>query len=235
MELKLNNITVRYGKVQAIRDISLEVKDGQIVAMIGANGAGKTTTLRAISGLNPVASGEIWFGGTRIDGLKPPQIVKMGIAQVQEGRGLFPNMTVMENLVMGAYLRRDKNEIAHDLEEMYEHYPVLKERSRQVAGSLSGGEQQMLAIARALMAKPRLLLMDEPSTGLSPKLVSELGEVINNLNQRGISILLVEQNSVLALSLSHRAYVIETGSITLEGTSKELLSNDQVRAAYLGR
>jgi len=235
MELKVKDITVYYDKIRAIGDISLEVSEGEIVSMIGANGAGKTTTLRAISGLNPPASGEIWLDDTRIDRMKPPQIVKLGISQVKEGRGLFPNMTVMENLLMGAYLRRDKNEVLSDLEEIYEHYPVLKERSKQAAGSLSGGEQQMLAIARALMAKPRLLLMDEPSTGLSPKLVGELGEVVKNLNQRGISILLVEQNSVLALSLSHRAYVIETGGIVLEGKSAELLNNDQIRAAYLGR
>ena len=234
MLLEIKDLRVHYGSAEALRGISLSVDEGAIVALIGANGAGKTTTLRTISGLKVPTSGEIWFQGRRIDGMPAHHIVKLGIAHIPEGRIVFAPMTVLDNLRMGTYLRKDRQQIAKDLDIMYEHFPVLKERRGQRAGSLSGGEQQMLVIARALMAGPKLLLMDEPSMGLSPILVEAVGNIISDINKSGISIILVEQNARMALSLANTAYVLEVGSITLGGDAKELSSDERVKKAYLG-
>jgi len=234
MLLEIKDLRVHYGSAEALRGISLSVDEGAIVALIGANGAGKTTTLRTISGLKVPTSGEIWFQGRRIDGMPAHHIVKLGIAHIPEGRIVFAPMTVLDNLRMGTYLRKDRQQIAKDLDIMYEHFPVLKERRGQQAGSLSGGEQQMLAIARALMAGPKLLLMDEPSMGLSPILVEAVGNIISDINKSGISIILVEQNARMALSLANTAYVLEVGSITLGGDAKELSNDERVKKAYLG-
>lgn len=234
MLLELKNIRVHYGKAEALRDISIRVDEGEIITFIGANGAGKTAALRTISGLVTPTSGEIWFQGQRIDGIPPYAILRLGIAHIPEGRRLFATMTVLENLEMGAYLRKDKRAIARDLDNIYEKFPVLKERRGQVASSLSGGEQQMLAIARALMANPRLLLMDEPSLGLSPLLVNEVSAIIRDINRSGVTIVLVEQNSRMALKLANRAYVLEVGTIALEGDARGLLQNEYVKKAYLG-
>jgi len=212
----------------------MEVEEGSIVTLIGSNGAGKTTTLRAISGLKHPTSGEIWFDGQRIDRLPPEKINKLGIAQVPEGRRVFPQMTVMENLNMGAFLREDKDGVRRDVEEVFRHFPVLKERQKQYAGTLSGGEQQMLAMGRGLMSNPKLLLLDEPSLGLSPILVMEIAKIIKDISQGGKTIVLVEQNARLALSLAQKAYVLETGNIVLEGDAKDLRENEQVKKAYLG-
>jgi branched-chain amino acid transport system ATP-binding protein len=233
MLLEIKDLRVHYGTAEALKSISLKVDEGTIVALVGANGAGKTTTLRTISGLKVPTSGEILFRGKRIDGMPAHDIVKLGIAHIPEGRGVFAPMTVLDNLRMGAYLRKDKHQIAKDLETMYQHFPVLNERRKQLAGSLSGGEQQMLAIARALMASPKLLLMDEPSMGLSPILVEEVGNIISNINKSGISIVLVEQNARMALELANRAYIIEVGCITLEGGAQELANDERVKKAYL--
>jgi branched-chain amino acid transport system ATP-binding protein len=236
MQLKVKDISVHYGYVEALRRVSLEVEEGSIVALIGANGAGKTTVLRTISGLNIPTSGEIWFLGERINGAPPSHIVKMGTVHIQERRGLFPQMSVYENMLMGAYLCKDKTEIGRNLEKAYGYFPALMARTRQQAGSLSGGEQQMLAIARALMANPKLLLVDEPSTGLAPVLVETMAEVISAINRdAGVSILLVEQNVSLALALAKNGYVMETGTIVIEGKSGDLLNNEDVKKAYLGR
>jgi branched-chain amino acid transport system ATP-binding protein len=232
--LEIKSLRVHYGKAEALKQISLKVDEGAIITLIGANGAGKTTTLRTISGLKFPTSGEIWFKGKRIDGMAVNEIVKMGIAHIPEGRMVFAPMTVFDNLRMGAYLRKDKHGIAKDIEGMYDHFPILRERQGQQAGRLSGGEQQMLAIARALMAKPKLLLMDEPSMGLSPLLVEEVGNIIANINKSGISIMLVEQNARMALELANKAYILEVGNITLEGDAKELANHEQVKKAYLG-
>ncbi|MGD0918440.1 MAG: ABC transporter ATP-binding protein [Thermodesulfobacteriota bacterium] len=232
--LEIKDLRVHYGKAEAIKQISLNVDEGAIVTLIGANGAGKTTTLRTISGLKVPTSGEIWFKGRRIDGRPPNDIVKLGIAHIPEGRMVFAPMTVFDNLRMGAYLRKDKHEILRDIETMYEHFPILKERKGQKAGQLSGGEQQMLAIARALMARPKLLLMDEPSMGLSPLLVEEVGDIISQINKGGISVLLVEQNAHMALELAIKAYIIEVGNITLQGAAHELASHERVKQVYLG-
>jgi len=232
--LEVKNIRVDYGKAEALRGISIRVDEGAIVALIGANGAGKTTTLRTISGLKTPTSGEIWFQDKRIDGMRPHKIVRLGIAHIPEGRRIFAPLTVLENLEMGAYLQKDKRSLARSLENVYEHFPILKERRRQVAGSLSGGEQQMLAIARALMTVPKLLLVDEPSLGLSPILVERVGNIITDINQSGVSIVLVEQNARMALSLAHRAYVLEVGKIALEGDAKKLANDEDVKKAYLG-
>ncbi|MBI5967256.1 MAG: ABC transporter ATP-binding protein [Deltaproteobacteria bacterium] len=231
---RAQSLRVFYERVEALKGISIEVESGAIVALIGANGAGKSTTLRAISGLIGVASGEIFFEGRRIDGLSPQEIVRTGIAHVPEGRRVFPYMTVKENLMMGAFRRKDREGIQGDLEGVFEHFPVLKERRSQSAGSLSGGEQQMLAIGRALMSKPRLLLLDEPSLGLAPLMVREVGRVISDINQRKVGIILVEQNAQMALRLAHKGYVLETGSIALQGKASELIDNEHVRKAYLG-
>jgi len=233
--LEVKDITVHYFKVSAVRNISINVEDGDIVALIGSNGAGKTTTLRAISGLKHPTTGEILFKGERIDKLPPHKINALGIAMVPEGRRVFPQMTVLENLLMGAFLRKDKDDIQKDLEEVvFRHFPRLKERTSQAAGTLSGGEQQMLAMGRALMSAPKLLLLDEPSLGLSPIMCGEIGKIISNIHTDGRTVIIVEQNARLALGLAHHAYVIETGDIALSGPAKELRENDNVKKAYLG-
>ena len=234
MLFEIKDLRVNYGGAEVLKGISLELEDGEIVTLIGSNGAGKTTTLRTISGLKSPTSGEIWFEGKRIDTMLPQNVVRRGINHVPQGRELFPYMSVSENLRLGAFLRKDSNRINNDLTNLLEHFPKLKERSRQQAGTLSGGEQQMLAIACALMANPRLLLLDEPSSGLAPIMVKEIGEVVSTINQRGTSILLVEQNARLALRLAHRGYVLETGTIVLHGSAKELLRSKHVKKAYLG-
>jgi branched-chain amino acid transport system ATP-binding protein len=234
MLFEIKELRVNYGGAEVLKGISLELEDGEIVTLIGSNGAGKTTTLRTISGLKSPTSGEIWFEGKRIDTMLPQNVVRIGINHVPQGRELFPYMSVSENLRLGAFLRKDSNRINNDLTNLLEHFPKLKERSRQQAGTLSGGEQQMLAIACALMANPRLLLLDEPSSGLAPIMVKEIGEVVSAINQRGTSILLVEQNARLALRLAHRGYVLETGTIVLHGSAKELLRSKHVKKAYLG-
>ncbi len=234
MLLEMTNISVRYNKVRAIEDISINVPDDGIVTIIGANGAGKSTTLRAISGLARSWQGEIHFNGERIDKLPADKIVARGIAHVPEGRRVFPDLTVEENLNTGAFLRKDRQEIATDLDMVYQRFPRLKERRRQLAKTMSGGEQQMLAIGRALMAKPKLLLMDEPSMGLAPVIVEEIACIIEDIREQGVPVVLVEQNAELALDLADYAYVLETGSKTLEGPARELHDNEHVRAAYLG-
>jgi branched-chain amino acid transport system ATP-binding protein len=234
MLLEIEAAAVSYGKVSAIRDISIRVPENGVVTVIGANGAGKTTTLRAISGLAPLAAGEIRFMGERIDRLAPDRIVARGIAHVPEGRRIFPDLTVEENLRTGAFLRRDKAAVAADLEGVFARFPRLRERRRQLARTMSGGEQQMLAIGRALMAGPKLLLMDEPTMGLAPVIVEEIAAIIRDIKRQGVPVVLVEQNAELALELADYAYVLETGSLTLEGPARELHDNDHVRAAYLG-
>ena len=234
MLLELKGVDVHYHKVQAVTDISIQIDEGQIVTLIGANGAGKSTTLRTISGLKRASSGGVWFDGERIDRLAPEKIVRMGIAHVPEGRQVFPELSVNENLITGAYLRRDKDGIARNLEEVQEHFPILKERRNQRAKTLSGGEQQMLAMGRALMSNPRLILMDEPSLGLSPVMVQEVAKIIREINAKGVPVVLVEQNAELALSLASYGYVLETGRIALEGKAEDLHENDHVRHAYLG-
>jgi branched-chain amino acid transport system ATP-binding protein len=234
MLLEVKNAFVNYGNISAIRDISMSAEEGSIVTIIGGNGAGKSTTLRAISGLSPIKSGEIHFNGKRIDNMPAHKIVGEGIAHVPEGRRIFPDLTVEENLRTGAFLRNDKPAIEADLEDVFERFPRLKERRVQMAKTMSGGEQQMLAIGRALMAKPKLLLMDEPSMGLAPIVVEEIAVIIEQINAQGMTVILVEQNAELALELANYAYVLETGDMALEGPAHELHENDQVRAAYLG-
>lgn len=234
MLLSIKNASVHFGKVSAIEDVSIDVEEGTIVALIGANGAGKSTTLRAISGLKQPTTGEIWFDGERIDHCSPEEITIKGIAHVPEGRRVFPYMTVMENLEMGAFARKDKAAIAHDLESVFEHFPRLFERRTQAAGTMSGGEQQMLAMGRALMSGPKVILMDEPSLGLSPILCQEVAKIIKEIHAKGRTVVLVEQNARLALSLAQKAYVLETGSVVLEDDAKALLHNDKVRETYLG-
>jgi len=234
MLLEIKNASVSYGQVSAIRDISLNVPEGGVVTIIGGNGAGKTTTLRAISGLAPLSSGEIHFNGDRIDNLPAHKIVGKGIAHVPEGRRVFPALTVEENLRTGAFLRRDKKEVESDLDSVFTRFPRLLERRKQFAKTMSGGEQQMLAIGRALMSDPKILLMDEPSMGLAPVVVEEIAVIIKEINAQGVTVVLVEQNAELALELADYAYVLETGSLALEGIAKELHNNDHVRAAYLG-
>ncbi|HEY8362107.1 MAG TPA: ABC transporter ATP-binding protein [Tissierellaceae bacterium] len=231
--LELSNVNVYYGPVHAVKNLNLRVKEGEIVTLIGANGAGKSTTLKAISGLKKYELGEIKFKGENIHSLNPMNIVKLGISYVPEGRRIFSNMTVMENLEMGAYTRKDKNGIKEDFEKVFTIFPRLKERKEQIAGTLSGGEQQMLAIGRGLMSRPKLLLLDEPSMGLAPIIVKEIFSVIENINKEGISILLVEQNAHLALKISNRAYIIRNGEIELEGCSNDLLEDKRVKKAYL--
>jgi len=234
MLLRVENAQVHYKKVAAIKDISLRVPHGGIVTIIGANGAGKTTTLRAISGLAKLSAGEIWYDERRIDGLPPEKIVGLGIAHVPENRHVFPDLTVEENLRTGAFLRRDKAAVEQDLKGIFERFPRLRERRRQWARTMSGGEQQMLAIGRALMAKPRLLLLDEPSMGLAPVVVQEIANIIEEISEQGVPVILVEQNAELALQLADHAYVLETGSLALEGPAAELHENEHVRRAYLG-
>jgi len=235
MLLELSDLVVRYGGAEVLKGISLGVSQGEIVTLIGSNGAGKTTTLRIISGLKIAVSGEIWFEGTRIDRISPQEIVKKGIGHAPQGRALFPYMSVLENLRLGSFLRRDKGVINRDLETIYEYFPRLKERRKQRVRTLSGGEQQMLTIARALMGKPKLLMLDEPSLGLSPLMVREIGRVVVNINRNGTSVLLVEQNAQLALKLAHRGYVLETGIIVLQGKTEDLLQGQIVKRAYLGQ
>ncbi|BCZ47441.1 ABC transporter ATP-binding protein [Clostridium gelidum] len=232
--LKVNNINVSYGAIHAIHDLSLEVNDGEIVTLIGANGAGKTSTLRAISGLTPIKSGEIIYNDKVISTLGAHKIVAHGLSQVPEGRRIFGDQTVEENLLLGAYLRKNKSEIKESMEEVFNSFPRIMERRKQLAGTLSGGEQQMLAIGRALMAKPKLLLLDEPSMGLAPIIVEEIFEIIKKIRNSGTTILLVEQNANAALQIADRGYVLETGSVVIEGLAKNLLNDDSVRRAYLG-
>jgi branched-chain amino acid transport system ATP-binding protein len=232
--LSLRDLVVHYGVIRALSGISLEVPKGQIVALIGANGAGKSTTLRAISGLVRPTSGAVEFQGASLAGLQSHEIVARGVAQAPEGRGIFLNLTVKENLELGAYLRRDRAAIEADRERAYVLFPILKERRAQVSGTLSGGEQQMLAVARALMSRPTLLLLDEPSLGLAPQVVDRIFQVIQEINEAGVSLLLVEQNANMALQVAHHAYVLETGSIVMQGSGRELLESSEVRKAYLG-
>ena len=232
---RASDLSVRYDQVRAITDVSVELEEGDIVALIGANGAGKTTTLRAITGLAGLASGEIFLDGQRIDGLRPNAIVALGVAMVPEGRRVFPYLSVMDNLLMGAFLRRGRRAIAADVERVFERFPRLRERRSQAAGTMSGGEQQMLAIGRALMARPRLLLLDEPSLGLAPMLVQEIARAILSINREDrVSLILVEQNSRMALRVSSRAYALETGRVALEGASRDLANDDRIRELYLG-
>ena len=232
--LKIDNLHVYYGAIHAIKGVSLEVNQGEIVTLIGANGAGKSTTLRTISGLLKPKEGTIAFEGQPIGGVPAHEIVKQGISQVPEGRRIFAEMTVMENLELGAFTRSDKDGIKADLKMVFERFPRLEERKEQQAGTLSGGEQQMLAMGRALMSRPRLLLLDEPSMGLAPLLIREIFSIIVDINKTGTTVLLVEQNANMALSIAHRAYVLETGRITLSGDAKELAASEEVRKAYLG-
>ena len=232
--LEIRNLDVHYGVIHALKNVSLKVEQGEIVTLIGANGAGKTTTLRTISGLIKATGGEVILEGRDITGLSAPNRVELGLSQVPEGRRVFPEMSVLENLELGAFLRKDKPGIKKDIEHVYELFPILGDRKKQTAGTLSGGEQQMLAMGRALMSKPRLLLLDEPSMGLAPLLVREIFEIIKSINSEGTTVLLVEQNASMALSIAHRAYVLETGSIVISGTGDELIKSDRIQKAYLG-
>jgi branched-chain amino acid transport system ATP-binding protein len=234
MLLEIKDLTLLYGRIEALHGISLEVNEGEIVALIGANGAGKTTTMRAISGLRPIAKGSILFNGQDITRLRADKRVMLGIGQSPEGRGVFPGMTVLENLEIGAYTRRDKAEIAKDMERVFGLFPRLLERRKQAGGTLSGGEQQMLAVGRAMMTRPKLLLLDEPSMGLAPMLIQQIFEIISEINSQGTTVLVVEQNAQQALSRAHRAYVLETGRIVKGGTGQELLHDPAVKDAYLG-
>ncbi|MBW1780514.1 MAG: ABC transporter ATP-binding protein [Deltaproteobacteria bacterium] len=231
---ELKNVTIGYGKVEAVKGVSLNIREDEVIVVIGANGAGKSTVLRTISGLKKPISGEIWYSGKRIDGLPVHDVAKLGISHVPERRRLFPRLNVMNNLRLGAYLQKDKEGIKRNIEEIFEYFPVLLERKAQYAGTLSGGEQQMLTIGRALMSKPRLLLLDEPSLGLAPVVVKEMANIIKLIHSRGIPIILVEQNAQLALRLADRGYVLENGKVRLEGSSQELLTNELVVKAYLG-
>ncbi|MDA8210973.1 MAG: ABC transporter ATP-binding protein [Clostridia bacterium] len=232
--LKIDNMNVFYGAIHALKGVSLQVEQGQIVTLIGANGAGKSTTLKSISGLLKPKTGSINFEGNNITGNPAQKIVEMGISQVPEGRRVFANLTVLENLELGAYLRKDKDGIQQDMEKVFKRFPRLLERRSQLAGTLSGGEQQMLAMGRALMSRPRLMLLDEPSMGLAPLLVRDIFEIIKEINQAGTTILLVEQNAHMALSVAHKAYVMETGKIVLSGDAKELAASEEIKKAYLG-
>lgn len=232
--LEIENLEVNYGMIKALKGVSFEVNKGEIIALIGANGAGKTTTLHAISGILPSKSGKIIYNGQNITKTPAHKIVKLGISQVPEGRRVFSQLSVFENLLMGAYTRRDKSEINEDLEKIYERFPRLEERKNQIAGTLSGGEQQMLAMGRALMSKPEIILLDEPSMGLSPIFVSEIFDIIKALNEGGTTVLLVEQNAKKALSIADRAYVLETGNVVLSGKAENIMNDDTVKKAYLG-
>ncbi|MGO4937698.1 ABC transporter ATP-binding protein [Fundicoccus sp. Sow4_H7] len=232
--LSINNLVVNYGMINAVRDVTFEVNQGEIVTLIGANGVGKTTILRTISGLVKSASGEIIYEGENITTYSPRKIVASGIAHVPEGRHVFKGMTVLENLEMGSFLRNDKEGIQEDIDRVFDHFPILKERVNQDAATLSGGEQQMLAMGRALMAKPRLILLDEPSMGLAPLFIKEIFNIIELIKSEGTTVLLIEQNAKMALTVADRGYVLETGKIVLSGTGEELLNSDEVQKAYLG-
>ncbi|MBN1366492.1 MAG: ABC transporter ATP-binding protein [Dehalococcoidales bacterium] len=234
MLLEIKGLDVYYEQARAVSGISLNVNEGEIISIVGANGAGKTTLLKTISGLKKPASGEIWFKGKRIEKMQANQITKLGIIQIPAGREIFPEMSVSDNLKVGAYLRKDRKKISQDLEAIYNFFPILKEKQKQMGGRLSGGQQQMLAIGRALMADPILLLMDEPTIGLSPILVSQISKIIKDINGRGISIILVEQNCRIALKLANRGYILENGSVSLEGYSGYLAGNELVKKCYLG-
>ncbi|MGD0657044.1 MAG: ABC transporter ATP-binding protein [Syntrophorhabdales bacterium] len=235
MLFEITGLKVNYGGAEILKGISLKVEQGEVVTLIGSNGAGKTTTLRTVSGLKRPEAGEIRFGGMRIDGLPSQDIVRRGIIHVPQGRGLFPYMSVAENLKLGAFLRSDDDAVSAEMAGVLDRFPRLKERGGQMAGTLSGGEQQILAIACALMGRPKLLLLDEPSSGLSPIAVKEIGKAIAHINESGTSILLVEQNARLALKLAHRGYVLETGSIVLDGPAKDLMGSEHIKRAYLGQ
>ncbi|TMA13652.1 MAG: ABC transporter ATP-binding protein [Deltaproteobacteria bacterium] len=232
--LELQALDVHYGAIHALRGISIRVGQGEIVSLIGANGAGKTTTLRAVSGMLRPSAGQIRYQGASIGGLKPHRLVARGLCHAPEGRGIFPNLTLTENLLLGAFLRRDAEGIAKDMEKGFKLFPILKERATQMAGTLSGGEQQMLAIARALMSRPRLLLLDEPSLGLAPTVVETIFNIVQEINKQGVTILLVEQNAHLALQIANHGYVLETGTVVQTGTGTELLRSPEIRKAYLG-
>ena len=232
--LELQALDVHYGAIHALRGISIRVGQGEIVSLIGANGAGKTTTLRAVSGMLRPSAGQICYQGASIGGLKPHRLVARGLCHAPEGRGIFPNLTLTENLLLGAFLRRDAEGIAKDMEKGFKLFPILKERATQMAGTLSGGEQQMLAIARALMSRPRLLLLDEPSLGLAPTVVETIFNIVQEINKQGVTILLVEQNAHLALQIANHGYVLETGTVVQTGTGTELLRSPEIRKAYLG-
>jgi branched-chain amino acid transport system ATP-binding protein len=234
MLLSVNNISVHYGKAEAIKGVSIEIAEGSIVGIIGANGAGKSTIIKAISGSVPIASGEIYFSGKRIDKMPTHRIVGMGLVHIPESRHIFPYMSVMSNLKIGAFLRKNKAEINKDLEAIFERFPRLKERRNQMASTLSGGEQQMLAIGRGLMCKPKLLVLDEPSLGLAPLMIKELTNIVREINQSGISVLLVEQNAGMVTRVTERGYVLEVGKVVLEGNMKDIMSNEVVRSAFLG-
>ncbi len=231
--LEVDALDVHYGAIHALHKVSLAVEEGEIVTLIGSNGAGKSTTLRALSGMVQSSGGTIVYGGRSIVGLRSDEIVRLGLAHAPEGRGIFGSLTVRENLELGAFSRRD-GKVRSDLERMFERFPILQERAQQSAGTLSGGEQQMLAVARALMARPKLLLLDEPSLGLAPKIVQKIFAIVAEINRDGVTILLVEQNAHLALSVAHRAYVLETGEVKMAGSASELAASDEVRKAYLG-
>jgi branched-chain amino acid transport system ATP-binding protein len=234
MLLELKDVRIHYGKAEAIKGVTIEVSEGTIVGNIGANGAGKSTILKAVSGLVPITSGEIWFMGKRTDRMAPHSIVRLGVVHIPEGRRLFPYMSVLANLQIGAYLRKDKSNVNKDLEQIFERFPILWERRHQQASTMSGGEQQMLAIGRGLMAKPRLLLLDEPSLGLAPLVVKELATIISDINKSGIGVLLVEQNAGLVTEVADRGYVLEVGKVVLEGNMKQIVHSEIVQRAFLG-
>ena len=233
--LKVRDLVVAYGGIEALKGISLDVPDGKIVTLIGANGAGKSTLLRSIIGLVKVKSGSVEYNGDKLTGLNSQQIVSKGLTLVPEGRRVFPNLTVLENLRIGAYMRKDEDGIAADIKRIYEIFPRLEERNWQMAGTLTGGEQQMLALGRALMSRPKLMMMDEPSLGLAPLVIKEIFNIIRSINENGTTVLLVEQNANMALKVAHHAYVLETGRIMMEGSGKELLENEEIKEAYLGK
>ena len=233
--LKVENLVVSYGGIEALKGISIDVPDGQIITLIGANGAGKSTLLRTIMGLEKAKSGTITYNDEELNSLNSQHIVERGITLVPEGRRIFPNLTVLENLKVGAYLRKDKAGIAEDIKRIYELFPRLEERNWQMAGTLSGGEQQMLAVGRAMMCRPKLIMMDEPSLGLAPLVIKEIFRIIQRINEAGTTVLLVEQNANMALKVAHKAYVLETGRIRMEGTGRELLENEEIKEAYLGK
>ncbi|PRF96108.1 ABC transporter ATP-binding protein, partial [Burkholderia ambifaria] len=232
--LKIKGLQVNYGGIQAVKGVDMEVRQGELVTLIGANGAGKTTTMKAITGLKPYSAGDIEYDGKSIKGVPSHELLKRGLAMVPEGRGIFARMSIIENMQMGAYLRNDNEQIKKDVDRMFGFFPRLKERATQLAGTLSGGEQQMLAMSRAILSKPKLLLLDEPSMGLSPIMVEKIFEVVREISKEGITVLLVEQNARLALQAADRGYVMDSGTVTMEGDAKQMLDDPKVRAAYLG-